>query len=70
MDSQALRVELLIKGKKARDIAEALGISKSAFYRKLKGTTIFTQVEIVKIREILGITNERMIEIFFNEEVS
>ncbi|EIW19964.1 MULTISPECIES: helix-turn-helix domain-containing protein [Pelosinus] len=70
MDSQALKVELLTKRKKAGDISDALGISKSAFYRKLKGETAFTQVEIVKIREILGITNERMIEIFFNEEVS
>ena len=70
MNTRALRLEILVQGRKLSDIAKAIGISKSSFGRKLKGETLFTQIEIVKIRDTLGITNEKVIEIFFNDKVS
>jgi transcriptional regulator with XRE-family HTH domain len=70
MNSKALRAELILKGKKTDEIAIEIGISKSAFYRKLKGKSSFTQKEICKLGEALDISNDKIMEIFFAEKVS
>lgn len=45
------------------EICRELGISRSAFYRKCKGITEFTQGEIQKIVDILSLDSP--MEIFF-----
>lgn len=45
-----------------------IGISRSAFYRKMRGTSEFTQGEIQKTIDILGL--ESPVEIFFSSKVS
>lgn len=51
-----------------QEMCNKLGMSRSAFYRKCKGITEFTQGEIQRIVDILGI--ESPVGIFFAEKVS
>lgn len=66
MNSKALRAQMILKSKSVNDIVIALGISKSAFYRKLSGKSEFDRKEICSLMEILQINNEEAIKIFFN----
>lgn len=68
MDAIRLEYELKKKGYNVGKFCEALGMSKSAYYRKIKGTTEFTQGEIQKIVDLLELKTP--MGIFFNEEVS
>ena len=49
---------------------EGLRMSKSAFYRKLKGASDFTRTEIRGIARVLKMTDEQILIIFFNSKVS
>ena len=51
-----------------KEMCDKLGMSRSAFYRKCKGITEFTQGEIQSIVDILGLASP--VGIFFNEKVS
>lgn len=68
MNSALLEYELKVKGMKKEELCEKLGISRSAFYRKLNGTSEFTLTEIQSIVDILGL--ESPVPIFFSKEVS
>lgn len=70
MNSNELRAQMLRKGFKVENFAEKLGISKSAFYRKLKGTSEFDREEISKISELLELQPKDVYDIFFAKEVS
>ena len=64
----ALRAQMALKGIKSGELSNSLGISKTAFYRKMKGDSEFTRGEIEKIIVYLNIENP--VEIFFNIKVS
>jgi hypothetical protein len=71
----ALKARMVMVGIKVPDLLDRLqdrGItmSKSAFYRKLKGSSDFNRKEILAIVEELGIGDQEMLQIFFNEKVS
>ena len=51
-------------------LSAEIGISESAFYRKIGGSSEFTQSEIYEIAKVLNLDNESIIAIFFTEEVS
>lgn len=70
MNVNLLKAQIVLKGKKMSDIAEKLKISKSALYRKLKGTSDFTRREIFELMNYLEIDAIKAIEIFFGEKVS
>ena len=70
MNINMLKAQIALKGKKNSDIAELLGISKSAIYRKLSGKSDFTRKEILLLINFLGISTDRAMEIFFNQKVS
>lgn len=53
-----------------KELAIILGISKSAFQRKLKRETEFSQPEIKKIIDVFNLTNQEIRDIFFDKEVS
>ncbi|MBQ7037745.1 MAG: helix-turn-helix transcriptional regulator [Clostridia bacterium] len=53
------------KGFSQRSIAKELGVSVNTINAKLNGRTAFDALEIIKLCEILGITNsDEKIEIF------
>lgn len=75
MNADLLKGKLRIKGYSIPDIVqklndEGLAITKSAFYRKLRGETQFTAKEITAITKIADFSKEEMYAIFFKELVS
>ena len=63
MNSALLEDKMKAKGKTITDMCRMLGISRSAFYRKRKGISEFTQNEIRKIVKFLDLDSP--VEIFF-----
>ena len=70
MDVRELKAQMVRKEKTPDQLCAALGISKSAWYRKIGGDTQFTQSEIVGLRRELELDDHQTTLIFFNEEVS
>lgn len=68
MDAFKLEYEVKRKGYTIREFCKALNMSRSAYYRKIKGTTEFTQGEIQLIVDLLGL--ESPMGIFFTSKVS
>lgn len=68
MDKARLKYEMSKKGISCASMCNMLGICRSAFYRKCNGKSEFTQSEIQKIVDILGL--ETPVGIFFAEKVS
>ena len=50
-------------------VAEKCGITYLSFYNKAHNKTSFTPPEIQAVRNVLGLTLERLEEIFFAEDV-
>ncbi len=68
MNKPLLEYEIKSKGFKTNEIIKKLGISKSAWYRKINGHSEFTQSEIQNLIDILDLKNVK--SIFFNDLVS
>lgn len=68
MNFERLKEAMRKKGVTDKMLYTALGISRSAFYRKSRGITEFTQSEIQKIVDYLQLTSP--VGIFFDEKVS
>lgn len=68
MDKFRLEYEMKSKGVTIEALCNEIGISRSAFYRKCKGLSSFTQSEIQKIVDFLGLKSP--MGIFFKEDVS
>jgi len=68
MDPFKLEYEIKKAGITEEDMCKELGISRSAFYRKKKGISEFTQSEIQKMVDFLGL--ETPVGIFFTSKVS
>lgn len=68
MDAVRLEYEVKRKGYNVERFCKELGMSKSAYYRKIKGTSEFTQGEIQKIVDLLDL--ETPMGIFFKASVS
>lgn len=70
MNINLLKAQILLKGRKIKDIANVLNISKSSIYRKLNSKSDFTGREICKLIAYLEIELKRAMIIFFDEIVS
>lgn len=70
MNTKELKVQMLRKDKTVEQLCAALGISKSAWWRKTNGHTQFTQGEIVDLRRELELDDHQTALIFFNDKVS
>lgn len=64
-DSEALNKVIENSGLKLTFIARALKLSREEFYKKLNNQTEFKASEIVKMQEILNLSNEQRDKIFF-----
>ncbi|MGI6117797.1 MAG: helix-turn-helix domain-containing protein [Bilifractor sp.] len=67
MDRYKLEYEMKRKNISQEKLCEAIGMSRSAFYRKCSGVSDFTLTEINKICDYLNVSP---MGIFFTEEVS
>jgi transcriptional regulator with XRE-family HTH domain len=70
MNENELRAEIARSGLTMSELAERIGISKSAMHRKVSGITEFRQSELAAIKIVLGLTDRVMARIFFAEKVS
>lgn len=68
MDADRLRYEMAKKKITIKIMCQHLKMSRSAFYRKCKGVSEFTQSEIAQIVDYLEL--ESPMGIFFNSKVS
>lgn len=68
MDKFLLEYEIRKNGFTKESFCEAIGISRSSFYKKCNGITEFKQSEIQKIVSVLKLNSPDTI--FFAEEVS
>ena len=68
MDKRSLQAEIVKRGFTASSLSKAIGISKSAFSKKINGKSEFTLGEIQRIVEVLGLDSP--IPIFFAPKVS
>lgn len=57
-----------IRNIKRRVLANKLGISYNTLTKKIKGKRQFNLDEILKLKDILNIDNELMVQILFSEK--
>ncbi|MBO7357984.1 MAG: hypothetical protein J6U37_05700 [Lachnospiraceae bacterium] len=70
MNSIELDVEMKRHGDTGGTLSKALGISQSTFSLKRSGKAEFTQREMSVIVTRYNLSGERLLEIFFTEELS
>lgn len=68
MNKAKLEYEMTVRRISKGEMCDALGLSRTAFYRKCNGLSEFTLSEIQKILKVLDLKSPD--GIFFNEEVS
>lgn len=66
MNHLELKAEVIRAGFSITSFAGALNMSRTAIYRKMRGTSEFKQSEIVKIKNVLNLTPEMVKTIFFD----
>ena len=70
MNTDDLNAEIARNGLTKPQLVKKIGVSKKCLYSRLKGETSFKQEEIQKIASILGLNEEKIMNIFFAELVS
>lgn len=65
MNINKLKGAIIEKGYSQRSLAEALGVSKTTINAKINEKTNFNVKEVEELCTLLGLEQERMIEIFF-----
>ena len=70
MNKRELKAQMVRKDKTVDQLCTALGISRSAWFRKIAGVTEFTQGEIAGLRYELDLDDHQTAEIFFSPEMS
>ena len=70
MNIKELKAQMIRKDKTVDQLCAALGISRSAWFRKVSGDSQFTQGEITGLRYELELDDQQTGLIFFNNEVS
>lgn len=70
MNSNELSAELARNKLSIPKAADAIGIGKKAFYAKMNGESQFKQNEILKLKKLLNLSDERVGSIFFADVVS
>ena len=67
---QLLRGKIEEKGINVAEVATQMGMDKATLYRRLSNAETFTIGEVGKIAEILHLTHDEAVSIFFNQNVA
>ena len=70
VNADMLRGKIAEKRTTVSELAEKMGIDKATLYRRLANGDSFSIGEARKVAEILGLSNEEAIAIFFNNIVA
>ena len=65
-----LKAEIIRKGETVKSISSKMGMDRGTFYRKMKGASEFTRADIRKLVDILGLSSNVAIRIFFADDVA
>lgn len=68
-DTKLLNAAIKGSGITISHLAIKIGITREAFYKKMRNETEFKASEIVALKKILNLSNEKRDSIFFNEKV-
>ena len=68
-DYSELRGVIRAKFGTNENFARILGISQNSLYERLSNRVAFKQDEIMRVKKLLGLTSERVDEIFFTEKI-
>ena len=65
-NERILKSKMILKGYSGYNaLSEAIGLSRMAIFKKRKGINKWTTGDITKIKEVLDLTNNEVMEIFF-----
>lgn len=70
MNISELKVEMARKNISIPQLAQSIGISKKSLYAKMSEKIMFRQNEISSIAKFLELSDDKVLQIFFNELVS
>ena len=70
MQRNRLKAALTLRGISVDDLCFDIGMSRSAWYRKISGDSEFTREEVARIARRLSLSGEEFITIFFNDAVT
>ena len=70
MNSRELKAQMVRRGIEINQLCAIIGISRTAWFRKVSGASLFTQKEISDIRDALDLDDQQVLTIFFNKEVA
>lgn len=66
-DRNKFRGKVVSEGLTLATVAEKIGISTAALYRKMSGESDFTRLELQRLRAVLNLTDDDLNTIFFAE---
>ena len=66
VDLPTLKSYIEHSGYKTTYIAQFMGISRPSLFNKMHGRTDFTIMEVYKLSQLLGLSDNDVINIFFN----
>ena len=70
MNIPELKAIMAKQGISIPKLADAIHISKKTLYSKFEEESAFTQKEIARIAEVLSLSKEEIIAIFFSDKVA
>lgn len=75
MDGRLLKSKIVLNDLRINDFISEINknghiMDRNRYYRCMRGEDEFDRKEIQAISEVLGLTDEEMLDIFFKEEVS
>jgi len=65
LNANLLKSKMVLKEMTTEAISKEMDITKSTFYKKLRGTTEFTRAEILTIAKVLELRDKDIMNIFF-----
>lgn len=68
MNANVLKGEIVAKGMNVETLAQKIGVDRSSMYRKLNNFEKITIGEAQKIKDALGLSDEKATEIFLAEQ--
>lgn len=70
MNFNDLNAEIARNNLSIPKLANIIGISKKTMYSRMRGQIDFSQSEIAKISEVLNLSDDKILAIFFARKVS
>ena len=70
LNIKELKIELVKQNLSIPKLADLIHMNKTTLYKRFNGKICFSQKEISDISTVLGLSQERIFEIFFTAEVA